>query len=76
VVARVEHQDAEGPLLITSLSGRLEPLDDASVRRACWQMPLLSCGVMARIHWQALALWRKRIPFFHKPAPPAEWLTR
>jgi hypothetical protein len=27
--------------------------------------------VVARIHWQALLLWRKRVPWFRKPARPA-----
>jgi DUF1365 family protein len=39
-------------------------------------MPLMTLGVIARIHWQAMKLWIKRVPFFHKPAPPAEFLTR
>ena len=76
IVARVEHVDAHGPLLVTSVSGELEPLTDTAVRRACRSMPLLTWGVMARIHWQALALWRKRVPFFRKPAAPAALVTR
>jgi DUF1365 family protein len=24
-------------------------------------------AIVARIHWQALRLWRKRVPFFGKP---------
>jgi hypothetical protein len=39
-------------------------------------MPLLTYGIVARIHWQALALWRKRVPFFSKPAAPAALVTR
>ena len=75
-VARIDHHDAQGPLIETSVSGRLEPLDAASTRRAFFGMPLMTLGVIARIHWQALKLWAKRVPFFHKPAPPGEFITR
>jgi DUF1365 family protein len=75
-VARIDHHDALGPLIETSVSGRLEPLDAASTRRAFFGMPLMTLGVIARIHWQALKLWAKRVPFFHKPAPPGEFITR
>ncbi len=76
LVARVEHVDDQGPLIITSVSGQLEALTSAAVRRALTSMPLLTYGVLARIHWQALALWRKRVPFFRKPAAPAVLVTR
>ena len=76
IVARVEHVDEHGPLIVTSVSGQLEPLTRAAVSRALRDMPLLTYGVMARIHWQALALWRKRVPFFRKPAAPAALVTR
>jgi len=62
VMARVELADADGPLLTTSVSGELQPLTAANLRRVFWSMPLLTWSVMARIHWQALALWRKRVP--------------
>ncbi len=75
-VARIDHHDASGPLIETSVSGRLEPLTAASTRRAFFGMPLMTLGVIARIHWQALKLWSKRVPFFRKPAPPREFLTR
>jgi DUF1365 family protein len=32
--------------------------------------------VIARIHWQALRLAAKRVPFFSKPAPPSHPVTR
>jgi DUF1365 family protein len=75
-VARIDHHDADGPLLQTSVSGRLEPLTAASTRRAFFGMPMMTLGVIVRIHWQALKLWTKRVPFFHKPAPPGDFVTR
>jgi DUF1365 family protein len=76
IVARVDHDDAHGPLLLTSVAGTLQPLTPATARRALAAHPLHSVGVIARIHWQALQLWRKRVPFFSKPAPPIEGVTR
>ena len=58
------------------LEGRLEPLDAASVRRAFFGVPLMSFGVIARIHWQALRLWRGRVPLWKKPVPPQAFVTR
>jgi hypothetical protein len=75
-VARIDHHDGSGALIETSVSGRLEPLTAASQRRAFFGMPLMTFGVIARIHWQALRLWLKRVPFFHKPAPPGDFVTR
>jgi DUF1365 family protein len=36
----------------------------------------LTVGVVLRIHWHALLLWRKKVPFWRKPAPPAQFVTR
>lgn len=75
LVARVDHDDEAGPLIQTALSGVLHPMDAATLRRARWGWPLLTLGVVARIHWQALRLWLKRVPFFSKPEPPARSVT-
>jgi len=32
--------------------------------------------VMARIHWQALKLWLKRVRYVSKPAAPDQFITR
>ncbi|MCB1959450.1 MAG: DUF1365 domain-containing protein [Rhodocyclaceae bacterium] len=60
-------------VLSTALSGRLQALDGAAMGRWLLRFPLMSFLVMGRIHWQALRLWRKRVPFFRKPDAP---LTR
>jgi uncharacterized protein len=76
LVARIDHSDDEGLLLMTSLSGELTPLTHATMRRAFFSTPWMTLGVIARIHWQALRLALKRVPFFAKPAPPTSWISR
>jgi DUF1365 family protein len=75
-VARVDHDDALGPLIQTSVSGTLMPATRTAQQRALWRFPLMTLMVMARIHWQALQLWRKRVRFFTKPTPPQDFVTR
>lgn len=75
-VARIDHDDEHGALLQTSVSGRLQPLDAAAARRAFLRMPLMSLGVVARIHWQALRLWLKRVPLVGKPPAPEVFTSR
>lgn len=75
-VARVDHDDDAGALLQTSISGQLQPLTRRGVRAAFFGMPMMTLGVIGRIHWQALQLWRKRVPFVRKPRPPQAFTTR
>jgi DUF1365 family protein len=75
-VARVDHDDASGALLQTSVSGHLRALTPASLRAAFFGMPLMTLGVLLRIHWHALQLWVKRVPFVTKPAPPQAFVSR
>jgi uncharacterized protein len=75
-VARIDYDDKAGALLQTSVSGRLQPVTPASLRQALWQHPFMTIGVVARIHWQALRLARKRVKFFSKPPAPDLFVTR
>ena len=76
-VARIDHEDDAGlALLQTSVSGQLSALTENSARAAFFAMPAMSLMLMARIHWQALRLALKRVPFFGKPAAPEQLVTR
>jgi DUF1365 family protein len=75
-VVRIDHDDEHGPLLNTSVSGRLQPITTHALRHALWGYPAMTLMVVARIHWQALKLWLKRVQFFHKPTPPERFVTR
>jgi hypothetical protein len=76
-VARIDYFDAAGePVLInTSVSGVLQPLTAQTQRRALWEHPAMTLGVIARIHWQAVRLWLKHTPFFRQPAAPNDFVT-
>ena len=76
IVARVEHHDDEGPLLLTSVSGAFAPATRARQSAAFFGQPLMTLGVIARIHWQALRLWAKRVPLLRKPVAPETFVTR
>ena len=75
-VARIDHHDEHGLLIQTSVSGALLPLTPRRLHAAFFGMPLMTLGVIARIHWQAVRLWAKRVPFFSKPKPPDTFITR
>ncbi|WP_076593718.1 DUF1365 domain-containing protein [Herminiimonas arsenitoxidans] len=75
-VARIDHDDAHGPLILTSISGTSHALSNALILRAFFFYPLMTIGVIVKIHWQAFKLWRKRLPFFAKPIPPSSELSK
>ena len=75
MLMRIDYHDAEGAVLNTAVSGRMTPLTSASAGAALLRQPLLTVSIIVRIHWQALRLWLKKVPFFGKPRPPASTLT-
>ena len=75
-LARIDHHDEHGLLLQTSVSGVLQRLTRRSVARAFFRIPVLTLAIVARIHWQAVKLWLKRVPLVARPAPPVSSPTR
>jgi DUF1365 family protein len=73
---RIDYEDGTGTLLYTTISGQAKPLSSRALALAFARSPLMTLGVMARIHYQALRLWLKRVEFFPRPTPPARDLTR
>ena len=75
-LARIDYLDATGPLLLTSISGIKHELGDRVIAQAMLRYPLMTFAVITRIHWQALKLFFKRVPFFSKPVEPLKELTK
>lgn len=66
----IDYFDEHGLLIKTAIGGYKQPLNASTVRQALLAQPLLTIGVFAKIHWQALKLWWKKVPFFRQPQPP------
>jgi uncharacterized protein len=75
-LARIDYDDGAGPVLKTSVSGVGVPLAPGAAARAFFGYPLLTAAVIVRIHLQALRLWLRRVPFFSKPQPPHQKVSR
>ena len=58
--------------LTTTLAGAQRPLTDAALAWYLFKYPLLTLRVITLIHWHALRLWLKRVPWFAKAARPAD----
>lgn len=77
--AQIDHFDGnadEDKLIVTTIHGAPQALTSANAVSTFLRFPLMTIGVVARIHWQAWKLWRKSVPFFAKPEPPSLQTTR
>lgn len=68
--------DTPGGGLSTNLIGARKLLTTPGLIAACLRRPLGSRRVLALIHWQALKLWWKGVPFHNRPVPPPEEVSR
>jgi uncharacterized protein len=69
--AHIDYDDEEGEVLATAISGSPRGWSPAALLGAFLRMPLLTAGVIFRIHWQALKLWAKGVPFHGAHVSPS-----
>ena len=75
-VTRIDYHDTEGLLLMTALRGKTEDLSDARLLRAFFAYPWMTLAVTVRIHWQAVRLWARNVPWYSKPDSPLKETSR
>ncbi len=71
----IDYTAGNGGLLAT-LTGKREPLTNASILSALLRRPFGSRRVLGLIHWQALKLWWKGAAFRTRPEPPTQEVSR
>ncbi len=72
LTVHVDVDDDRGRIFDATQSGRRVPLSAATLARVAVTHPLLPLHTVAMIHWQALRLWAKGMPFLRRPAPPGD----
>ncbi|MBP8246415.1 MAG: DUF1365 domain-containing protein [Phenylobacterium sp.] len=75
VSVTVDVHDAQGRLLAANFAGTRSELTDAVIWRAWLSHPLMTLGVMAAIHWEALKIWRKGEKLRPRPKAPGAPVT-
>ncbi len=66
----IQKHVAGRPDFLATLDLRRRPLTDATLAGLFVGMPLMTLGVVAAIHWEALKLWIKGAPFGARPPGP------
>jgi|HubBroStandDraft_1064217.scaffolds.fasta_scaffold14222_4 DUF1365 family protein len=66
----IEDWDRDGKLLISHLRGKRVPLSDYQLARFALKFPALTLKVITLIHWHALRLALKRVPWRRKAEDP------
>ncbi len=66
----IREEDAEGLLLAAAFRGTRTPLGKVTLARLLFRYPAMTLKVTAAIHWEALRIWLKGVPWHgHIPAP-------
>jgi len=75
VAVRIVYDDGAGGGLDTAIAGSRRPFNDRELALSLLRRPFGAARTTALIHWQALRLWRKGVPFRRRPPPPTRGIT-
>lgn len=71
----VQLRDDEGLLLSATQDGERLPFSTGNLLRQFLRVPFQTAKVLGGIHWHALKIWLRGVPFHHKPEPPHEEIS-
>lgn len=66
----IDDREDGRPILVSWIRGKKRALTDARLLWCAFRYPFATVLVILRIHWQALRLWMKRLPFHRKAQNP------
>ncbi|MEP6671292.1 MAG: DUF1365 domain-containing protein [Chthoniobacter sp.] len=66
----IDDREGERPVLLSALTGKRTPLTTGQLAWFTIKYPLLTLRVISLIHWHALLLWAKRLPWHRKSDRP------
>lgn len=66
----IDDRDGDRRVLLSALTGKRVPLTTSRLSWFTLKYPLITLKVISLIHWHALLLWFKRLPFHRKTAHP------
>lgn len=68
---QINVKDGDGSrFFISTLSGKRKSLTDARLLFYVFRFPFVTLKVIGAIHWQAMKLWIKKLPFHKKKSDP------